>query len=382
MIERGYLRAFGLNVALLTALFLALTWVVDPYGVSPLRLAWPGVNTVKPKRLAIDRLIKPYEVWRDQPRTIFLGTSRFHEGIDPGGLDGTRFAPAYNASMPGATLVDMATQLEQFFRLDGKARAVFAELFLYHFTSGEPVPPPKPFTAMLEGMTRDLAPLFLGAAAVPDSLQTLFVNLSGRPTAFVAPAGQWTPAANRRSEFHQATSIAYYINQHATTLKAMALEPQAFAALDRIVELCRLQQAELFLVIAPNHPWDEYRLRSFGYRPLVEEWMRRLSEYPNVLSFAQYNAVVAEPVTGSMTYWFDPLHFNARLGTLMLRSFLGATDPDIPANLLRQVTSATVESVLREQQNGMSDWISENPAYPAAFDQAKTLFEARRGSAH
>jgi hypothetical protein len=115
----------------------------------------------------------------------------------------------------------------------------------------------------------------------------------------------------------------------------------------------------------------------------VEEWVRRLSAYPNVLSFAQYNTVVAEPVTaGSMTYWYDPLHFNARLGTLMLRSFLGAADPSIPANLLRQVTPATVDSVLREQQTGISDWINENPVYPAAFDRAKALFEASRRSAH
>jgi hypothetical protein len=378
MIERGYLRALALSVGMLLALFLAITWVVDPYGVSPLRLAWPGINTVKPKRLAIDRLIKPYEVWRDQPRTVFLGTSRIHEGIDPAVLDGTRFAPAYNAALPSATLAEMTALLEQFFRVDRNLRAVFLELLVYNFASAEPVPAPKPFYMVLG----DVAPLFLSASAMHDSLQTLFVNLAGRPAAYVAPAGYWVPAANARFAFQQEAAIAYYISEHETTLKGMALAPQAFAALDRIIALCREHGAELILMITPSHPWDEYRLWSFGYWPMMDAWVRRLSAYPHVLSFAQYNAAVAEPVTDRMAYWNDTLHFNTRLGQLMLRALLGAGDPGIPSNLLREVTPATVEYVLQEHGAELSRWISDNPDYPAAFERGKARFEASHGVAH
>src|SRR5262249_52314302 len=158
-------------------------------------------------------LIKPYEVWREQPRTVFLGTSRIHEGIDPAVLDGTRFAPAYNASMPGVTLAEMAGGLEQLFRLDGKLRVVVVGLFFYNFVSDQPVPPPKSLPALVQDMTADLAPLFLGASAIPDSLQTLFVNLAGRPAATIAPRGQWVPAANARFAFHEDAAIAYYVNE-------------------------------------------------------------------------------------------------------------------------------------------------------------------------
>src|SRR5262249_53080922 len=151
-----------------------------------------------------------YDVWRQQPRTVFLGTSRIHEGIDPAGLDGTHFAPAYNAAAPSATLAEMAAQLEQFFRSDRNLRAVFLELLIYNFASADPVPPPKAFTAG----PQDLAPVFVSASAVPDSLQTLFTNLSGRPAAFVAANGHWIPSATRRSEFQEAASIPHYINEH------------------------------------------------------------------------------------------------------------------------------------------------------------------------
>ena len=137
MIQPGYLRTFALGVAIMFAAYLAFTSIVDPYGVSPLRLTLPGINGVKPKRLAIDRLIKPYEVWRYQPRTVFLGTSRFHQSIDPAVLDGTRFSPAYNAALPATSLWETEALLEEFFEYDKNLRAVFVELFLYHFLGDE-----------------------------------------------------------------------------------------------------------------------------------------------------------------------------------------------------------------------------------------------------
>jgi len=76
MIETGYLRTLAVSVALLFGLILAFVCVIAPYGVSPLRVSQAGINAFKPKRLAIDRLIKPYEAWRDQPRTTFLCTSQ------------------------------------------------------------------------------------------------------------------------------------------------------------------------------------------------------------------------------------------------------------------------------------------------------------------
>ena len=64
-----------------------------------MHVSWSGINEHKPKRRDIDRFIKPYDVWRYQPRTVFLGSSRILQAIDPSLLDGTRFAPAYTAGL-------------------------------------------------------------------------------------------------------------------------------------------------------------------------------------------------------------------------------------------------------------------------------------------
>jgi hypothetical protein len=118
MISRSFLCALAVSVLGWAALASSLIWTVDPYGTSPIKVALPGVNTLKPSRYNIDRVIKPYEVLTRQPRTVFLGTSRIHQSIDPAVLDGTRFAPAYNASVPAAAIAENLAFLEQYIQID------------------------------------------------------------------------------------------------------------------------------------------------------------------------------------------------------------------------------------------------------------------------
>jgi hypothetical protein len=364
-IERGYLVVLAGSVALLLVLFLAFTFIIDPYGVSPVQMRLVGVNALKPKRLDIDRLIKPYEVWRHQPRTVFLGTSRIHQSIDPAVLDGTRFAPAYNASIPASTLSENAAHIASFFEMDRNLRAVFVELFLYNFVA--PTPAEGPPGALLPSALS----LFVSAGSAFNSMQTLLFNVSGRPgSAHVAARGQWVAAANFTTSFGQDDFIKAIMKIH-DGLPPFALQTAAFAALDRIVDLCRRHDAELHLLITPNYPWDDYRLLSMGYWPLLEDWLRKISAYPNVVSFSQYNELLEEPPAPHMKYWNDPIHFNARMGHLMLNFFLGVADPEAPSNLMRRLSPETIEAAIRERRIGLNEWMARNPSFTTAFDKAK-----------
>ena len=364
-IDPGYLRSVALAVLLMFALFLAFTWIIDPYGVSPLRASLPRVNVLKPKRLDIDRLIKPLEVWRDQPRTVLLGTSRIHQSIDPSGLDGTRLAPAYNASIPASTLNENANHLERFFALDKRLRVVFVELFIYNFVN--PAPPDQPSQSFIEGG----ASLFLSAGAAFGSVQTLAFNLFGRGnSAQVARGGFWVPPAEFRTSFGQTAFIDETMKMHRR-LPPLAIQEAAFAALDRIVDICRRNDAELHLIITPGYPWDDYGLLSMGYWPVLEIWLRRVSSYENVISFSQYNALLEEPPAPIMEYWNDPIHFNLAMGRKMLAALRGAPEPDTPANFMRRVTPDTVEAVIRERRSGLDDWVRRNGAFTRAFDRAR-----------
>lgn len=369
MAERRYLKVLFLGIAAWVGLFLAFTWIIDPYGVSPVRVAWHGINEYKPKRLDIDRLIKPYEVWRYQPRSVFLGTSRIHQSIDPAVLEGTRYAPAYNASIPASTLSENVAHLEQFFRLNGNIKHVFIEVFVYNFILPQPNVPSKP----LSSFVLDAASLLFSTDALFASMQTVGANRANGPrAAYVTSNGYWTPPWSLRTA--DTFNAALYINEIMRihkNISDMIIQPSAIAALDRIADLCRRNGAELHLIVTPNYPWDDYRLLSLGYWHLVEQLIRRLSTYDNVISFSQYNSMLIEPAGPSMRWWYDPLHVSREMGRAMLLAFIGDPEPDMPSNLMRRVTPETVAAVIRERRAGLEAWTVDNQSFATAFDRAK-----------
>ena len=369
MIRPRYLSVFVLGTLLWCGLFLAFTWIIDPYGVSPVRISIKGVNAFKPKRLDIDRLIKPYEVWRYQPRTVFLGTSRITESIDPRLFENTRFGSAYNAAIPASILSENAAHIEQYFQLDKNLRYVFVELFIYNFIN----PNIEFRTKGFQSLISDTVSLNFSGAAVFSSIQTIFLNSLGRPIGpYIAPEGFWVrPKGLSTKKAFDAQLFTDTIMRIHLEIPEMIIEPTALQALDKIVAVCREHGAELYLIITPSYPWDDHRLYSLGYWPLLEQWLKTMSKYENVYSFAQYNNIIEEPAGADMKYWNDPIHFSMDTGRLMMEAFLGYENPSRPENLMRSVTPETVESVIRERRAGFEDWDRAHPDFVKMFDQAK-----------
>jgi hypothetical protein len=71
---------------------------------------------------------------------------------------------------------------------------------------------------------------------------------------------------------------------------------------------------------------------SLGYWPLLEDWFVKISAYPNVISFSQYNGPLDESPAPIMKYWNDPTHFNVNAGRLMLKAFLETSSSASPSN--------------------------------------------------
>ena len=369
MIQKRFPVIFLLGILFWSGVLSTFTWVINPYGVSPINITIDGINKFKPKRLDIDRIIKPYEVWYKQPKTVFMGTSRIHQAIDPTVLDRTRFAPAYNASIPASTLSENAAHLEQFFWLNPNIKQVFVEVFLYNFIAVQSTAP----RMTLSDLAQNTAPLLFSGDAIWDSLKTIIVNRFGdKSGATVTASGHWVPPRGQKTKdtFNPRLHIDYIMRIHRT-IPGMAIQPSAIKALDRIVELCRKNGAELYLIDLPNHPWDDYRLLSIGYWHLVERFYRMLANYPNFISFSQYNVMLTEPAGANMRWWYDPDHPSRTMGDAILHAFIGRSDTGTPTNLMQRVTPETVETVVRERLDGLQAWAAQNPQYTNAFDEAK-----------
>lgn len=170
-----FLRIGANGFVLWLVIFTAFIAFLDPYGL------WntpkiERINAHKPARANLDRQIKPLEVLRDQPRTIFLGTLRAQQGFDPAVLDRTEYAPAYNASIPSGTIMENEVLLNHYFEIDPSIKHVVMEVFLYQMILGQNSDERR----SIWDLTNNLMPLFFSVGALEKPLMTLWVNLQGK----------------------------------------------------------------------------------------------------------------------------------------------------------------------------------------------------------
>ena len=373
--SRGYLRALALSVAIWLGLFLIFTWTVDPYGVSPMQLALRGINTQKPKRVDIDRLIKPYEVWRYQPRTIFLGTSRVHQSLDPAVLDGTRFAPAYNAAMPAASMDMHAAYLRQYVQLDRNLRTVIVELFLPNFIGRPAGLEPGTWSEFIENTMT----LFGSADTLWDSASTLVYNVfSGRPTFQVAPGGYLDRPPGRDTQAPFDGFAAYIWSPQVGEPDRATFNQAAFDSVMELIEISRANNLELIFIMAPSHPYADYYYDAIGAWGVIERWLAELSGQATVYSFSQPNDWVDEPIGPTMTYWNDTFHFSLAMGRSILTNLAGLPDAKRPDNFMERMTPERVASHIERRREALRRWAQTNSSYVAQFEEARRRWSLQK----
>ena len=368
MVDSGYFPALGLSLLAWLSLYLIFTWTIDPYGVSPIRFSAHGINEIKPKRLDIDRLIKPYEVWRYQPRTIFLGTSRAHQSLDPSVLDGTRFAPAYNASMPAASMEMTAAYLRQYVRLDRKLRTVIVELFLPNFIGA----PNARQSGTWPEFARNTVTLFASADALWDAIATAAYNAaSGRATFQIEPGGYLSRPPGRDTQGPFDRFAGYIWSSQVSEPDKAPFNEGAFQAILEIIEIARANDLELIFLLGPSHGYADYYYDSIGAWDVIAEWLRRLSERASVYSFSQPNDWVDEPIGPHMAYWYDTFHYSQATGRAMLASLAGLPTRNLPDDFMERLTPQRVTAHVERRREAVKRWARANPALVAQFEDAR-----------
>jgi len=375
-VSSHFLRIFITGIILWVVIFTAFMAFIDPYGL------WntpkiEHINAYKPARANLDRQIKPLEVLRDQPRTIFLGTSRAQQGLDVSVLDGTEYVPAYNASIPAGTILENEVLLNHYFEIDPSIKHVVMEVFLYQMIVG----PHSVKQRSVWDLTDNLMPLFFSAGTLENSFVTLLVNYQGRrDLPSIDARGHWIPPEPYIAAMPFDPS-AYSDGMAEIHLKISDLQIQdsPLQALIRMRDACKKHNATFSILLAPNHPWDDYRLLSLGYWSRIEAMYRKLSDLGNVYSASQYNYFLTEPTTDQlpegkrMKYWYDPVHFSPNLGREILKAWAGV-EGDYPQNLLIKITPENVERVLKDRMTGLKNWMQENRKFVDAFEKSRRFY--------
>jgi len=376
MADPRFLRIFVTGFVVWAGIFTAFIAFVDPYGL------WntpkiERINAYKPARANLDRQIKPLEVLRDQPKTIFLGTSRTQEGLDAFVLNGTKYAPAYNASIPGGSMLEEEALLNHYLEIDHALKHVVMEVFLYRLILGDN----SAKSRSVWDLADNLMPLFFSVGALEKSLETLLMNYRGKHDLPSLDArGHWIPPQpyNADQNFNPSAYSDAIAEIHSKTTD-LQIQDSALQALIRMREACKKRGVAFTLLFLPNHPWDDYRLLSLGYWSRVETMYRKLSDFGDVYSASQYNYFITEPTFDQlpegkrMQYWADPIHFSTRLGNEILKAWAGL-DGVRPKNFLIKITPENVEQVLKDRMAGLKGWMQENQKFIDTFERSRRFF--------
>ncbi len=393
MLPVRYINVFMVMVLGLSCLVLLVTAVIDPYGISPFSISLPRFNANKYARVDIDRQLKPIEVLRKQPKTIFLGTSRVHESLDPGRLAGTRFAPAYNASIPGSTLAETLGYLKEFAAFDDKLTYVFIELFFPQFVENmygrNLLAQDKSATDLALDLASDVTALFFSIDALVNSCLTVKDNIREKKSvSYVNGLGLFQFPANH-NPFQNFLKFPPYMFRGHQPLLRMArnwmLDETAFDVLDKIVKFGHERNIEVVFLILPNHPiYDHFYLDNghWGLRDW-QEWKRRLAIFPSVIDFSAYNETGGEKFSEHMKYWYDPIHPSVTVGDMVLSTLVPGPGLAVPQNFRVDLNVDTVDARLQETQEKLEAWIVANPEYQAAYrDAVAQLASSVRADTH
>jgi hypothetical protein len=185
----------------------------------------------------------------------------------------------------------------------------------------------------------------------------------------LAGGGQWIPPIQPYAKASFDAYIDSIMKVHEG-IPDIVLHDSAFSALDKIRDLCKRNGAELFLLITPNHPYDDYRWLALGYWPLVEQWVGRISLLDNVLNFSRYGFVLGEKIEEKMEYWYDPIHFSSKTGKIILDDIIDIERGGASGKyeLMSILNAKSLNDSLRERKQGLDRWKKENHDFVRLFD--------------
>lgn len=383
---RRYLWTFLGVITTALLLTLALNYFADPFRVFGVH-RYAGFNDRKPFVLGFDRMAKPYEVLRVQPRTVLLGSSTAHSGFHEAGSWDMAFPrPFYNYALLGSNSREAYLTLQQTLR-ESPAELVVMVVDFYayntHYVENER------FRAdRLVAATRQQWPGFLGSDLAAFTLGTDAVGLSW--TTFVESIGAKKDAQPSAPWWQDRRWGAIFRDMEHSYLARWTPPPlyrYAFASelpgSDRLADfenalrLSSEKGVRLLVLCPPIHARFQEAIAAAGVWSEYEQWKRELvsrvraeqarpagSGSIEFWDFSLFNELTTEglPADGGtpMKYWYDSAHFTLEFGQRVLGEMLGASAAESPRLGVR-LDQVELETHLAAIRTGLENFRAANP---------------------
>jgi hypothetical protein len=381
-----YLALMALSWVLAALFVTAFTLLVDAIGISPVRVAIAGFNAWKPLRQDYDWIVTRYDVWSKQPTTIFMGSSRIKQSIDPKVVAGTEFAPAYNGGINGsANFVETQAYLQDYLRADKNLHHIFIEAFAPALLGNPGGAATRPFVAtggqggrpsIIEfGLGSDIADFtstFFSVSGLTSAIRTVSMNRGRTSSAGLSDDG-FAPVPLAPHHF-SVRNVFNFVLHTGFMRRGSAVSEVPLAAARKMIANCHLHQVECRFFVSPLHADVLMAAYHLGLWPELEKLKRGLAELAPTYDFTRYNHLIEER-SGPVVYWPEAFHFSAALGELVARAMTGMRTADMPANFGSVVDSRNIEASLAAWREERDVWIGQHPESVARMQKAEFDFQ-------
>ena len=400
--HKRFLLTMGATFLLLCLCAAGFNYLVDPYGLfgSP-RVT--GFNELKPTASERVRVTKPYMATRAKPRVVIGGNSRPEIGLNPQSpcwkdID----QPVFNTAIPGAD-VFMQVRYVQHAVESGQARRIlFGVDFLDFLVDSRKATKEADWDRLGRSYEGRLRP-GSGTSGMPVSIQQAEDILSGLFSmaalgdSIMTLAAQHDPhsATRREDGFNPAQDYLPIIRNEGQAvlftqknaevgkrlrqddlgvLDANGGQALPLLALRHLLQWAKSRDIEVVLFINPYHSDYLVQIETSGKWKVFEQWKRQLTaaadEYAVPLwdfnAFDRYSTETPPPPDdrqGVLQWYWEPAHYRAELGDLMLEAMLGRScgkGSNLPPFGAR-ISAVTLQRHLDALRSGMNRFVEENP---------------------
>lgn len=381
-----YCLTLGTAAMVIAGAVAGFNYAVDPYLLFDLKRT-PGFNDLKPSAATRELMMKAYQVERVSARTIVIGSSRPDLGIDPAGHAWPASAqPVYNLSLVGNDVQTGLQYLRHYVAMrpgheprtlvvgldfESSLRVVPARSAGRVSHMGEMEerlaldPSGKPNAARRLRVLEDQAQALLSLDALSDSFHTVMSNRSGTVTN-LERSGHLSEAAMRDGARADGFALLFKqkdletVQRYTKPHRALSDTPDGpihgFDVLEELLAFAKLHDIDVILTIQPAHVSRLELLDRMGYWDDYERWKRGLtalaaqaggSQKVTLWDFGGYEKPMQEPVPAKgsgapdMQWFWDPVHYNSKLGDKIVARILSTDQQD---DLGVRLTPANVEA--------------------------------------
>lgn len=377
---KSYLFVWLISAILTISMVGLFNYIVDPYGFYRL-IEIKGFNQQKEGTRSKIRYVKALELPLRKPKTIIMGSSRVHDGMNPQHflLRDPAFTPTYNLGIDMDRIHESLQYLKHSLANTEIKRVIFG-LDFFMFNASQKVN--YNFDSELIGRKVNigdyLSTSIFSRDAFVDSIRTIkasysqpereeFLSNGYRPGNFVFYKVKSYPALHYHTNYIFLSSLPSQTKYYGTK---MTFDKAVFDDFEEILKICKRNNIDIKLYISPAHAnLDGEGIAAAGKWEMLEEWKRRIvtiaDKYATpIWDFSGYNSVTTEPVKTPMKYYWDSSHFTEVTSDLILKRMFAPSDfaNEIPTDFGIRLSSMNIESHLEWIRQGRQSYTMKNPS--------------------